>query len=167
MERLHYFVEAQLGRACGEDSRQQRGFSGVAEESNLRGAQQWSKDARNLSKSLRSLDQQRRGNGALAHGNHRVRAAAAIAQVPGRIEGQTDAIAIAPRLAGEYGNLSGHGHAAALQRFAQDCLFEGQLALIVRVLVMAAAASAEVRAGRYNALRCSADNLLGLGGRVA
>jgi hypothetical protein len=96
-----------------------------------------------------------------------VRAAAAIAQVPGRIEGQTDAIAIAPRLAGDDGNLLRHSNATALQRFAQDGLFESQLALIVRVLVMAAAANAEVRAGGRNALRRGANNLLGLGGRIA
>ena len=101
MKRQRQFVEAHLGRACGKESSQQRCFSRVAEERNLRGAQQGGKAARNLSKCLRGLDQQRRDNGALAHGNHRVGAAAAIAQLPGRIEGQTDAVAIAPRLAGE------------------------------------------------------------------
>jgi len=171
VQRSRQFIEAKLCGAGGEDGGQQRGFGWIAKERNLRGAQCWSKSARDLSEGQRGLDQQRRGDRALAQRNHSVRAAAAIAHVPRRIEGQTDSVAIAPGLglglASQHGNLRGHGHAAAFQGFAQDNLLEGQLGCVVRVLVVAAAADAEVRAGGRDALRRGADDLLDFGSRVA
>ena len=76
-------------------------------------------------------------------------------------EGEADAVAIGPwlgiRLGGEDRDFSRHRHSAAtysaaFQGFAQNGLLEEQLGGVIRVLVVAAAADAEVRAERLDAL---------------
>ena len=72
-----------------------------------------------------------------------------------------------PRFAGQYRNFFRRLNAAALQGFAQNGLFEGKLRFIVGVLIVAAAAGAEVRTGGANALRCGGDDFIWIGGIVA
>ncbi len=84
---LRQLIEANLCGAGGKNACQQCVFAGIREERNLRRLELRSKLARNLRKGPRSLNQQRRGNRALAHGNHPMRSASAIAGIPRRIKG--------------------------------------------------------------------------------
>ena len=76
-----------------------------------------------------------------------MRAASAVAGIACRVECKADAIAIAPWLASQCGDLSGGNNAAALQRFTQDGLLECELRIVVCVLIVAAATCAKVWAG--------------------
>ena len=83
-----------------------------------------------------------RGDGAFGNGNEVVGAAAAVAGIAVGIEGEADAVAVCPGRGGEHGDLSGRGHAAAREGFAQDRLFEMKLRFVTRVQILAAAAGA-------------------------
>ena len=98
-------------------------------------------------------------------------AAASIAGIPRRVKRQANAIAVVPRLglglSSQHRNFGRRFHAATFQRFPQNRLLPGQLRCVVRVLIVAAAARAKVRAGGHNALRRGGDDLFRFGGRVA
>ena len=89
----------------------------------------------------------------------------AIARHALRIESETNAIAITPRLCRQHRYLIRNMNAAALQRFAQDSLFERKLYFIVCVLVVTATAGAKVAARWSNAFWRRDDNLFDLSGR--
>ena len=91
----------------------------------------------------------------------------AVSRVSLRVERKPDAIAISPRLRGQHGDLFRRANAAALQRLAQDGLLESELCRVVRVLILATAARAEVPARRRNPLRRGLNNFFSFGGCVA
>ena len=95
----------------------------------------------------------RGGDGAFPDGQEVVRRPAAVAKAQaavGHLHTQTDAIAIAPRLACPGLDLGKLVQAGALKNAAQYLAFEFDLRGIVRVLELAAAASAEVLTAGYD-----------------
>ncbi len=110
--------------------------------------------------------QQRRSNGALGDGNHRVRTPSAITDISIGVKRQANAIAIRPGLCGQYRDLIRCADAAARQRLAQDFLFISELRSIICVLILAAPTCAKVRARRRDPLLRRRDNLFHFGDRV-
>ncbi len=80
---------------------------------------------------------------------------------------QPNAIAVGPWLAGQHRDLFRRANAAALQCLAQNLLLHSELRRVARVLILAAAACAKVRACGRDPLRGRGDNLFHFGGRVA
>jgi len=164
---LNELIEAIAFSGGGEDAGLEGGFGRVAEESKLGGTQGWGGLAGNVRKSLRGFEKQRRGDGALADWNDRVRASAAVAGISRRVEGQADAIAVMPGIGGEDVDFAGNWNSGAVEGFTKNGLLEDELRLVTGVLILAAATGSEVPAGGSDALGSDDDDLLGLGGGVA
>ena len=113
------------------------------------------------------VHQQRRSDGAFSNRHNAMRAASAIAEPSLRVECQPNAIAIRPRLGGEYGNFVRSVHSGAFQRFTQNGLLNAKLLRIAGVLIVASAARAKVRTGGSDAFRRRGDNLFNFRAGIA
>lgn len=94
-------------------------------------------------------------------------AAPAVTRVSLRVECEPDAIAVSPGPRSQHGDFRGRANAAALERLAQNGLFESELCRVVRVLILATAAHAKVRARWRDPFWCGLDNLLRFSGCIA
>ena len=97
--------------------------------------------------------EQRGGDGALLDGDNCVGAAAAIARSAVWVKGDANAIAIRPWICGENFDILRCGNAGSVERLAQDCLLECELVGVVSVLIVSAAADAEVGTSGRGSLR--------------
>src|SRR5271168_4184982 len=87
-----------------------------------------------------------------------MRAAAAVGEVAGGGEGETDAVAVGPGFSSENGDFWGDGDVGAAQGFPEDLLLDLQLRGVIGVLVLAASAGSEMGApGRYSSGRWRQD----------
>jgi hypothetical protein len=100
-------------------------------------------------------------------GNHRVGAAAAVAGVSRRVEGQADAIAIMPGLGGQDCRFRRRGTPPRSRVSRRMACLKASCVCVFRVLIVAAAAGAKVRAGGRMRSGACGDDLLGFGGGVA
>ena len=69
---LNQCVKAMIFGAGGKDAGLESRFGWVAEEGKLRGPKGWGHDSGHIRKDLRGVQQQWRGDGALADGDNRV-----------------------------------------------------------------------------------------------
>ena len=167
VERLGQAVEVDFGVVCGEKRREERGLVPIAEELEFMWAQICGDALKEICGGFGSGEQQRCGNGTLPNCDDGVGFAAAIAEASFYIEGEADAIAVGPWICREDCDVVRRANAGALQRFAQDGIFEGQLVRVTRVLVVAASAWTEVWTTRRDTLRRRCDYLREFGGGVA
>ena len=112
-----------------------------------------------LEEGLGGAPEQGRGDGTHADGKELVGAGEAVAGLQGSgarpgggFEAQADAVAIAPGLGGVDGDFGGQDEAGALEEGGKDLALKVELSRVRGVLVVAAAAEAEVDAGGSNAV---------------
>src|SRR6185369_13129439 len=98
--------------------------------------------------------------------NNCVRAAPAIARITSRIKGYTNSIPITPWFAREHVNCFRHFHVGALHGLEQDGPLQCKLRLVIRMLIVATAASSEVTTARHYPLRDGGDDYFCFSGRI-
>ena len=113
-------------------------------------------------KASAALYQQRGSDRTLRDRNDCVRATPAIARITSCIKGKTNSIPIAPWFTCEHVDRLRPFHVAAFHGLEQDGLLQSKLRLVIRMLIVATAASSEVATAGYYSLRGGVSRLFPL-----
>jgi hypothetical protein len=160
-------VEAMVFGAGGEDAGLEGGFGGIAEKSEFSEMRKLGDGSGDVGKGLGGIKEQGRGDGAFGDGDDGVGISGAVAGIACCVEGNADAIAVVPGVGGEDGDLVGGWNAGAIKGLKENGLLEGELGFVVRMLIVATAADAEVAADGSDALGGDGDDLVRFGCGVA